>query len=287
MTALAHCRVFLFTPGNRPDRFPKAAATGADALILDLEDAVSSAEKDSARATLIAHFAADFRKNLAPGQLCGLRVNNVHTQAGLRDLEALAASRVAPDFIFVPKVESAFEARLYTRHLTGEQSNVLLVCMIESARGLESAIDIAMADPRVQSLALGGLDLAVDLGAEPSWEPLYAARARVVQAAAVAGIGAIDLPYPSLDDLDGLDAQARRVRAMGYTGKLAIHPKQLAPIVAAFSPSAEEVAEAEAIVAAFVAAKGNVCEYRGKMVEGPVVRAAERTLAQARRGGGA
>ncbi|HSD52835.1 MAG TPA: aldolase/citrate lyase family protein, partial [Burkholderiales bacterium] len=116
---LAHCRVLLFTPGNRPERFAKAAATGADALILDLEDAVAGPAKDEARAILLEHLRGDFRAGLAPHQLKGLRVNNIHTGAGVRDLDALVSSGVAPDFVMLPKVESAFEVRLYARHLSG------------------------------------------------------------------------------------------------------------------------------------------------------------------------
>jgi citrate lyase beta subunit len=276
---LDHARVYLFTPANRPERFAKAAATRADALILDLEDAVSAAGKDEARANLVAHFSGEWRSALLPGQHCGLRVNNVHTDAGLRDLSALAAAALRPGFVLIPKVESAFEVRLYVRHLPG----VPVLPAIESARGVEAAVDIATADPAVRGLVFGGADLAVDLRASLSWEALYAARARIVQAAAIAGIAAVDVPHFVLDDAAALGDEARRAKAMGFTGKLAIHPKQIAPIAAAFTPSDAEVAEAREIVAALAAAGGNVVEHRGKMVEGPVVKAAQRVLAIAER----
>jgi citrate lyase beta subunit len=279
--SLDAARAFLFTPANRPDRFPKAAATGADALILDLEDAVALSGKDAARTNLVAHFGGDWRAALARGQRCGLRVNNLHTAAGLADLEAIARAALRPDFVLVPKVESAFEMRLYARHLP----DVPLLAAVESARGVEAAIDIATADPAVQGLVFGGADLAVDLRAALAWEPLYAARARIVQAAAIAGIAAVDVPHFALDDADALAEEARRAKAMGFTGKLAIHPKQIAPIVAVFTPTDAEVAEAREIVAALAAAGGNVVEHRGKMVEGPVVKAAERVLALAARTG--
>ncbi len=275
-------RAFLFTPANRPDRFAKAAATGADALILDLEDAVAGAGKDAARANLVTHFSGDWRAMLAPGQRCGLRVNNVHTHAGLRDLAALADAGLRPDFVLVPKVESAFEIRLYARQLAG----VPLLAAVESARGVEAAIDIAAADGAVQGLVFGGADLAADLRASFAWEPLYAARARIVQAAAIAGIAAIDVPHFVLDDAEALRAEAARAKAMGFTGKLAIHPKQIAPIADVFTPSEAEVAEAREIVAALEAAHGNVVEHKGRMVEGPVVRAAQRVLARAAIGAG-
>lgn len=275
----AHCRVFLFTPGNRPDRFAKAAATGADALILDLEDAVAQGGKDDARASVVAHFRGEFRAGLAGHQAKGLRVNNVHTSAGLHDLAALVAASARPDFVVLPKVESGFEVRLVARHLPG----VALVCTIESARGLEAALEIAQADAAVRSLAFGGVDLAGDLRAELAWEPLLYARSRLVQAAASAGIGALDVPSLALDDEAGLRAECARSRSLGFTGKLAIHPKQVGPILASFTPSEAEVARAERLVAALERAGGNAVEFEGKMLEGPVVRAAQRVLALARR----
>lgn len=271
------CRVLLFTPGNRPDRFAKAAATGADGLILDLEDAVSLAGKDEARATLVEHFRAGHRRDLAPGQVCGLRVNNIHTSAGVRDLDALVTAGVAPDFIVLPKVESASEVQMCARLLPG----IPLVCSIESARGLEAATEIANADPRVRALAFGGADLAVDLRAELAWEPLAWGRARVVQAAATAGIAVFDVPHVVLHDEQGLRDDAVRAKAMGFTAKLAIHPQQVPPILEVFTPTVAEIERARGIVAAYAAAGGNVVEYQGKMVEGPIVKAAQQILARA------
>jgi citrate lyase beta subunit len=283
MSDLSLCRVLLFTPGNRPDRFAKAAATGADALILDLEDAVAAPAKDDARATVIAHFRGDFRAGLAPHQLKGLRVNNIHTPAGVRDLDALVSSGVAPDFVLLPKVESAFEVRLYARHLEGGQARIAFVGLIESARGLEAALEIANADRRVRALAFGGVDLAADLRAELAWEPLLYGRSRLVQAAASAGIGLVDVPHLALDDEAALVAECARVKALGFTSKLAIHPKQVAPILAAFTPTATEVDRATRMIAALEKAGGNAVEFEGKMLEGPVVKAAQRVLALARR----
>ena len=283
MPDLSHCRALLFTPGNRPERFAKAAATGADALILDLEDAVAAPAKDDARATVVAHFRGDFRAGLAPHQLKGLRVNNIHTPAGVRDLDALASSGVAPDFVLLPKVESAFEVRLYARHLEGGQAGIAFGCLIESARGLEAAMEIAQADPRVRVLAFGGVDLAADLRAELAWEPLLYGRSRLVQAAASAGLGLLDVPHLALDDEAALAAECARVKALGFTSKLAIHPKQVAPILAAFTPTAAEIDRAARMVAALEQAGGNAVEFEGKMLEGPVVKAAQRVLALARR----
>lgn len=282
---LNHCRAFLFTPGNRPERFAKAAATGADALILDLEDAVAARGKDEARAIVVEHFRGDFRAGLGAHQLKGLRVNNIHTPAGVRDLDALVSSVIAPDFVMLPKVESAFEVELYARHLGGAQAGVGFVCLVESGRGLEAAVDIANAHARVRVLAFGGVDLAADLRAELAWEPLLYGRSRLAQAAATAGLGLLDVPHLALDDAAALVAECARVKALGFTGKLAIHPKQVAPILAAFTPTAAEVDRATRMIAALEQAGGNAVEFEGKMLEGPVVKAAQRTLALARREG--
>lgn len=269
MRELGACRALLFTPGNRPERFAKAGASGADAVILDLEDAVSLADKDKARAGLV-----DFFRQPRDGY--GLRVNNIHTPAGVQDLDALVTSAVRPGFLVLPKVESAFEVRLYARLLS-----LPLLCTVESARGLEAAAEIANADAHVQALAFGGADLAVDLRAELAWEPTLWGRGRVTQAAATAGIAAIDVPHVALDDEAGLRADAARARAMGFSAKLAIHPKQLGPILEIFTPSAAELERAAALVAAYEKAGGNVVEYQGKMVEGPIVKSAQRLLALA------
>jgi citrate lyase beta subunit len=268
-----------FVPGGNERMIAKALASPADGLILDLEDAVSLAGKDEARATLVEHFRAGHRRGLGAGQVCGLRVNNIHTSAGVRDLDALVTAGVVPDFILLPKVESAFEVRVYTRLLAG----IPLVCTIESARGLEAATEIANADPSVRALAFGGVDLAADLRAELAWEPLLWGRARIVQAAATAGIAAIDVPHVVIDDDAGLRNDAARAKAMGYSAKLAIHPKQVPPILEVFTPTAAEIERARGIVAACEAAGGDVVEYQGKMIDGPVVKAAQQLLARAGR----
>jgi len=276
-------RAALFTPGNRPERFAKGAATGADALILDLEDAVAAGGKDAARQAVVDHFAGDFRAGLASSQLAGLRVNNIHTAAGLRDLTALVDARVVPDFFVLPKVESAFEVRLYCRLLDAVQAAVPLVCTIESARGLACAAQIGEADPRVRALAFGGADLAADLRSSMSWDALFLARGQMVQAAASAAIGLLDVPHLVLDDVEGLRSHCARVQDIGFTGKLAIHPRQVEPIQSTFAPSDDEVRRARDMVAALERAGGHVVEYEGRMLEGPIVRAAQRVLARAAR----
>jgi len=277
----AASRCALFVPGNRGERFAKAIAAGADAVILDLEDAVVAGDKATARDTVLAFFTQEVARARSD-QAVGLRVNNVHTRDGLADLAALVASHAKPDFVLVPKVESAVEARLFGRHLDRANADIGVACLIESVRGLEAAAEIAAAHPRVRTLVFGAADYSLDQRVRPTWEPLLAARSRLAQVAGAAHLGLIDSPFFALDDVAGLAEEARRSQALGFTGKLAVHPRQVPAIQEAFAPSEAGVQRAKRIIAALEAAGGNVCELDGEMVEGPVVAAARQVLARAR-----
>ncbi|MGH7894615.1 MAG: HpcH/HpaI aldolase/citrate lyase family protein, partial [Candidatus Binatia bacterium] len=271
-------RALLFCPATRPDRLAKAVVAGADAVIVDLEDAVPPTEKETVRASAVAWFRTPAPPNLAR---C-LRPNGLRTPHGLRDLLELVETGAVPDFLVVPKVESPEELAILDALLDGPCRNTRFLPLVETARGLASAERIA-GHPRVAGLVLGGADLAADLGAELAWEPLLWARSRLVQAAATAGIAVVDAPVLGLDDERGLADECTRVRRLGFTGKLAIHPKQVGAITAAFTPSDDEIGRARRIVDAADAARGGVCVVDGTMVDAPVVRAARRALAIAKR----
>ena len=285
MKDLALARALLFTPGNRPERFAKAAATRADGLIIDLEDAVGPGDKASARLGAIDWLRkhSGFER---PDFLVCVRMNSAYTSAGLADLLALAdlaRDGFAPDALLVPKVESAVEIELVARHLRAAGAKgaaIALAALIESALGLEHASTIARATPMLRSLGFGGADLAADLNCGFAWEPLLGPRSRVVQAAAGAGLAVLDVPYLDINDDAGLAAESVRVKSLGFTGKLAIHPRQVDPIIDAFTPTAAEMENAQGVMAAYAAAAGGVCVYRGKMVDEPVMRAARRALAR-------
>ena len=279
-------RSLLFTPGSRPERFVKAAATAADGFIIDLEDAVGPADKAGARVAVMDWLRR--REGISrEGFLVCLRINSVFNDFGLRDLTAvaeLAREGFAPDALLLPKVESAVEVELVARHLRaagGAGANVALVALIESAAGLEEAARIARATPMLRALGFGGVDLAADLRASFSWEAMLAGRGRLVQAASIAGLGLLDVPYLEIDDDAGLTVECLRVRAMGFSGKLAIHPRQVDAINTAFTPTAAEIEFAQGVAAAYEAAAGGVCTYKGKMIDEPVMLSARRTLARA------
>jgi citrate lyase beta subunit len=275
---IALARSILFVPGHRPDRFAKALATGADAVVIDLEDAVPPGEKAAARAAALARPAAP------AGVALGIRMNPLPTSDGIADLAALLAALLAaaeaPDFLMLPKVEAAEELRIVARAFARHARAPQLVALIESAEGLARAGAIA-AEPGCAALGFGGVDLAADLGCQVAWEPLLPHRAALVAAAARGGRGVVDVPFLALDDEAGLAEETRRVQALGFTGKLAIHPRQVATIQAVLTPPPEQVAWARRILDAMDQAEGGVCVVDGKMVDAPVARAARRVLARA------
>jgi|FEC22Drversion2_1045045.scaffolds.fasta_scaffold00734_17 (S)-citramalyl-CoA lyase len=266
-------RVLLFTPATRLEFISKAAASGADGLIVDLEDGVAFGEKDRGRANLLA--ALQKPRQTPDGFLWCVRLNHITTLFGLADLLALAGQGSRFDAIMLPKVESPHEVEIASRHLGLVAPSV--IALIESGQGLEQAAAIA-AHPHVAAIAFGGADLAADLHAELAWEPMLLARSRIVQAAASRGLPAFDVPFLNIHDAHGLRAEAAASKRLGFGCKLAIHPAQVAPIKEVFTPMPEELARAQRIVAAYDAAKGAACQVDGKMVDVPVWKAALRTV---------
>jgi len=276
MQDLSLTRSLLFTPADRPDRFAKGPSSGADGVVLDLEDGVGLPAKPAARKAALAFFADPVA---APsGFVWALRLNHVTTQAGLEDLLALRDAN-KPAVVVLPKTESVAEIEIALAHLSANGTPTI-VALIESGRGLAAAEEIAT-HPAVAALAFGGADLAADLHATLTWEPMLFARSRIVQAAASAGIAAWDVPFLDIHDPDGLKRETVAAKALGYVCKLAIHPAQIATINAVFTPSQSEVVRAQRVVSAFEAAHGGACQVDGKMVDAPVVKAARRTVALA------
>lgn len=270
---MSFVRCLLFTPATHPERFAKAAQQGADGIVIDLEDGVALDAKQAGRANLLA--ALQQPRPADPAFVWAVRLNHVTTRAGLSDLLALAGQGDRFDLINLPKVEATAEIDIALRHLA--PSTPRLLAMIESGRGLEQAAAIA-AHPQVVALAFGGADLAADLHAELTWEPMLWARCRIVQAAAAAGIAAFDVPYLDIHDAAGLRGEALASKRLGYSAKYAIHPAQVGPIKAVFAPTPDEVARARRIVDAYAAAQGAACQVDGKMVDVPVWKAALRTV---------
>jgi len=283
MTGGPH-RTYLFAPGNHPRKLEKVFTAGADAAILDLEDAVAAAEKIGARATVVAALKK-------PRPCRGfVRVNAADTDFFAGDLDAVVGPWL--DGVMLPKVESAAQLQAVDKRL-GELERrhqmspgaVDLLPIVETAKGVAAVAAIAAAGTRVRRLSFGAVDLAKDLRmllTDDEWE-LTPARAAVALASRVAGLEApLDTVWVQFRDSDGLVASAGRARTLGFQGKMCIHPDQVAPVNAAFTPSEDEVAKAEKIVAAFdkaEAAGSASIVVDGFFVDYPVVDHARRTLA--------
>ncbi|MCL6634794.1 MAG: CoA ester lyase [Peptococcaceae bacterium] len=279
-------RTMLFAPANDLRKAGKALMSDADAAVLDLEDAVALSEKISARDALKEALALPRRGDVF------VRVNSAQTGYILGDLMAAVAGGVKG--IVLAKSESAEEVRRVDWLMEQiERENGLppggleLIPFIESANAVINAYAIASASPRVSRLFFGGVDYVLDIGTSFSkgGAELFFARSQLVVASRAAGIEApVDTVYPDFRDIEGLVAEARAVRQMGFQGKLAIHPGQVGPLNEVFTPTPEEISWAEKVVAAFEESEARgqaVLQLDGKMIEYPIASRARRLLALA------
>jgi len=269
----------LFFPGSRPELFAKAAATGAERVCLDLEDAVPAAEKDAARSAA-SRILTEGGEGVAR---LVVRVNHPSTQDGGADLTALAG--VATDTgaslrLLIPKVSGPADLGAVREALGRCVDRTELVAMIETVRGLSDAERIA-ASPGVSALLFGGFDLSLELGASPGWESLLYARSRVVVAARLGGVAAIDMPFLGVGNPDGLASEAGRARRLGFDGKAAIHPEQVATIADAFGHTPAEVRRARRIEEESRDRGAGAFLLDGEMVDRPILEAARRIVAWA------
>lgn len=267
-------RSLLFVPGSRADRFGKAVAAGADAVIIDLEDAVLPDEKVRARSETLT-WVSNWR-----GTGLGIRINSPRTAAGCADIAAIAgtAGSQRADFLVVPKAETPVDLEI-VREAIGRKVN--LIAVIESGRALANVH--AIAGEADGGLLFGGADYCAATGADLNdWDALLTARGLIAAAAGSAGIPAYDVPALGIAADEALTLTTRRAKALGFSGRACIHPDQVCAINAVFTPSAEELAEARAIVAAAAAAGAGAVLHKGKMIDRPVVLAAERLLSRHR-----
>ena len=280
-------RSSLSVPGSSEKMLAKAGGLPADEIVIDLEDSVAAAAKADAR-DLVCRVLAEGR--LGAG-LLSVRVNAIDSDWWRDDVTALAdRAGSAIDSLVVPKVERAEDVLEIERMLERRGASMGIQALVETAAGVMRVGEIATASPRLDALILGYADLAASLGrAEPEAAPerwLYAQDALLV-AARAAGIAAMDGPYLALADERGLRAWAEHVRDLGYDGKWAIHPSQLAVINDTFTPAGDEVERAEAILAALAkaesAGEGGAAQLDGKMIDEASRKQAEQVVARAAR----
>lgn len=259
---------FLFVPGNRPERFDKACAAGADAVVLDLEDAVAPTRKEDAREAV--------RRWLQQGGRAWLRVNGTDTPWHLDDLALLDLPGVAG--VLLPKAERAQELQALAQRT---RPGTPLVPLVETATGLWNARELACV-AGVQRLAFGSVDFQVDLSIQGDGEELLFARSQLVLASRVAGVLApVDGVTVAIDDDAVLQADVARARRLGFGGKLCIHPRQVAAIRAGFGPSAADREWARRVIEAADAAGHDAVRLDGKLVDKPIIDRARALLREA------
>ena len=254
---------FLFVPGDRPDRFDKALATGADVVVLDLEDAVARKDKVTARTEVVRWLSE------GGGRAC-VRVNSVDDFEHAGDVDALC-NLPGLTAVMVPKADGSVGYRDIRQLLQRP-----VIALMESATGVDQ-VRAVVGDPGVARLAFGHLDYAMDIGAEPTHSAMLHARSRLVLASRVGDKpGPVDGVTTALDDAAVLGDDLRHAIEVGMTGKLLIHPSQVATSSAAFRPSESELAYARQIVA--TAASGAAARVDGFMVDAPVLARARKML---------
>ncbi|MGC2032376.1 MAG: CoA ester lyase [Steroidobacteraceae bacterium] len=263
----------LFVPGDRPERFDKALASNAHVVCIDLEDAVGPERKSLARQSTL-----DCLDRCSSDRLA-VRINRVTTQQGLRDILSLCEARVQPRLLLLPKVESVVELEIVTEAFKSAQ--IGLIPLIESVKGLREVATISAARACV-ALMFGGHDFAGELGVAMEWEPMLLARLTIVQACAAAGVAAIDAPSLEIQDEKALEEEARRCKALGFTAKAAIHPAQIPLLNRVFQPTDQEIAEAQDAINVFHSTEGSAAQFRGRLLDKPMMRRYELILARAK-----
>jgi citrate lyase subunit beta / citryl-CoA lyase len=273
--ALNEPRSWLFVPGDRPDRFAKALAAGADAVIVDLEDAVAPTGKTRARDAVTTWLDAGG----SAGHGCVyVRINSADTAWFADDVRAFAAHPEVRGIMLPKAADTSALAAVQSRSRAG----LRLVPLLESAAGFAAIREIA-SPPGVERLAFGTVDFQVDTGIGGDGEELSWFRSLMTFASCVAGIGSpVDGVTTTIDDAEAIESAARRARRFGFGGRLCIHPRQIAPTHRGFAPALEERLWAQRVVEAAEASSGSATVLDGKMIDAPVIQRARLTLAAAR-----
>jgi (S)-citramalyl-CoA lyase len=275
-------RSFIFTPGLRPDMYPKALASGADIVCLELEDGIAPKDKAEAREKALSLFE---QPQADDGVERIVRINSMRERFGIEDVNAILASKTPPPALMMPKVRTPDEVIILDQLLTEAGHETRLHVIIETNEGLEAAFEIAKCSDRIDAMFFGGVDMAAELRCQNNYDALLYARSRVVHASAAAGLDVIDVPYLDLDDPDGMRVEAQRVRDLGFSGKGSVHPKQIAALNEVFTPSEAQITRARRIISEFEKANTGLVVIDGKLIEKPVLRDMYRIVAIADRMG--
>jgi citrate lyase subunit beta / citryl-CoA lyase len=280
-------RTMLFMPGNNPGMLQNAAIMGADSVILDLEDAVSISEKDSARILV-----KEAIKNIDySGVEVVVRINPLDNEFGAVDVDVIA--RVKPDALLVPKADEnqIIEVNSLLDKIEEEEGfekgSIEIIPIVETAYGLENVYGIIKASKRVTAVLLGAEDLTADLGIKRTKEgnEIFYARNKVATACKALRIDSIDTPFTDTNDSEGLEKDTEKAKSLGMSGKAAINPRQIDTIHSVFAPTDGEIRHAQRIIEAMEEAKREgkgVFSLDGKMVDAPIINRALSTIEMAR-----
>ena len=268
-------RSFIFTPGLKPEMFPKALNSGADMVCVELEDGIAPKDKEITRKLAIKIFK---EKKIEDSVERILRINCLREKFGIDDVKSILETDSPPPALMIPKVKTSDEIILLDNLLSEKGHDCRIHVIIETNEGLENVYKIANCSNRIDALFFGGVDMSAELRCENKWEPLLYARSRIVHAAASAGIDAIDVPYLDLEDLEGMRKEAILAKELGFSGKGSIHPKQIPILNEVFTPSKSEIKKAQKIVSVFEKANTGLVVIDGKLIEKPVLREMYRIL---------
>ena len=271
----------LFVPGNTPKMQLSADVFGADCLIFDLEDSVAIHQKDSARILVRECLTSrDFKDHQ-----CIVRINPVDSPFYKDDLLEVVKSK--PDAIMIPKATEAVVKQVekdLSEHLNLQHTSISFYVILETAYGIETALQTCSASKRVVGLLLGGEDLCTDMRVTPTKErvELNYARGKVAMVGASLKIIAWDTPFVDVEDIEGFKHDTQQAKALGFTGKVCIHPNQVELVHEVFAFSTDEVLEAKAIIAAYQQAERQglgASSYQGKMIDKPILERAKQIIA--------
>lgn len=269
-----YCRSVLSTPAITVNRYEKGHRAGADICVLDLEDSIPPAQKNAARHQAQEFFSAPS----AAATRCGIRVNTLTSPEGLCDLLAIRRYPVKPAIVVIPKVEAARDVEIAADVLGEVAPEIEFFAVVETPRGLDNASSIVTASGRLRAVIFGAADYSFAVGARRSWDCLLHARAHLVNSARGAGIEVVDAPLFELADAELLEHEATCAQSIGFSGKIAIHPRQIPVINKVFSPDAETIERARQIVAAGEQSERSITVVDGVMVGTPFFKAAQRLV---------
>ena len=262
-------RSFIFTPPLKINMFDKAVKSGVDIVCLELEDGIAPSDKLFARQNALK--IINKKKDYNNIEVL-IRINSIREIFGILDITAILNNKTQPDGLLVPKIKSPEELKILDNLFTEKKLNTKFHAIIETNLGLEKANEIAASTDRLEALFFGAVDMSAELRCLNSWNNLLYARSKVVHAAASKQLDVIDVPFLDLDNLKKMKEEATNSKNLGFTGKGAIHPKQIKTLNNVFTPSLKEVKKAKKIISLFEKSSSGLVLYEGKLIEKPVLR---------------